>query len=117
MASSGRGEASEKDSGRSRTQKGSSKGKGRATSIWGAIGLEQMSSGESGPVGSSVDSGEISEGPILPQDVGSAGESSTDSGGFSETDVSQAVYSTDVSEGVVRRRRARYRRQTRHKPY
>ena len=77
LACSGREEASERDSGRSRTQRGNSKGTGRATSIWGAIGLEQMSSGESGPVGSSVDSGEISEGPILPQDVGSAGESST----------------------------------------
>ena len=117
LAGSGRGEVSDRDRGRSSTEKGNNKGKGRAASVWGAIGLEQMSSGESGPVGSSIDSGDISEGPILPQDGGSAGESSTDSDGYSETDVSRTVYSTDVSEGVVRHRRARYGRQKRLKPY
>ena len=67
-----------------------------------------MSSRGSVTVGSSIDSGCTREELNPPQDAGSAGEGSTDSEGCSGTEASETVYSTDVSEGVARRGRARY---------
>ena len=76
-----------------------------------------MSSRGSVTVGSSIDSGCTREELNPPQDAGSAGEDSTDSEGCSGTEASETVYSTDVSEGVARRGRARYGKYKGHKPY
>ena len=70
--------------------------------------MEQMSSKGLGTIGSSIDSANTRQGPGPPQDVDLAGESSTDSAGCSGMEASQTVYSTDVSEGVARKGRARY---------
>ena len=72
-----------------------------AESLWGAIGLEQMPSRGSVTVGTLTDSGYTRKELNLSQDVGSAGENSTDSQGCSETRASGTVYSMDVSEGVA----------------
>ena len=68
-------------------------------------------------VQSSIDSWCTREELNPPQDAGSAGEDSTDSEVCSGTEASETVYSTDVSEGVARRGRARYRKYKGHKPY
>ena len=94
--------------------RGSGTGEGRgegsrvAESVWGALGLEQMSSKGPETVGSSIDSGSTRQEPGPPQDADLAGESSTDSAGCSSTEASQTVYSTDVSEGVARKGSAKY---------
>ena len=94
----------DRDSG---TGEGRGEGSRVAESVWGALGLEQMSSKGLGTVGSSIDSGNTRQGPGPPQDADLAGESSTDSAGCSGTEASQTVYSRDVSEGVARKGRAR----------
>ena len=113
-ATEGRGEGSERGSpgrGSSSRQVGSRIEEGRIEeSVWGALGLEQMSSRGSVTVGSSIDSGDMAKEPGPLQDAVLAGESSTDSGGCSGPEESQTVYSTDVSGGVRRRGRARYGR-------
>ena len=76
-----------------------------------------MSSRGSVTVGSSIHSANTREGPNPPQGADSAGENGTGSEGCSETDTSGTMYSTDVSEGVARRGRARYRKYKGHKPY
>ena len=76
-----------------------------------------MSSRGSVTVGCSIDSGCTREELNPPQDAGSAGEDSTNSEGCSGTKASETVYSTDVSQGVARRGRARYGKYKGHKPY
>ena len=74
----------DRDSG---TGEGRGEGSRVAESVWGALGLEQVSSNGPRTVGSFI--GNARQGPGPPQDADLAGESSTDSAGCSGTEASQ----------------------------